>query len=449
MEGKEIQNTIKPITRINADAGSAETDTDDNIDADKNSTSVDKDIQNMDNNDDENRSEEDEKMPNQKDEINDKSLDSSIQSKSITKDTEDMEEDEDDNMEESINQDENDEDDEDDQETLSEGKSFVTNSDIPNTHNGMPISSGDGNQSAGGVSSHRSNRRKNKRKNFKPRNILYGETDEEEQDKNEGGDSNANDVPRTDDQSPLNLSGHSTRSLSTEASKTSSTLNLRTLLPRKILEQQMVQMQHLSGEREHPSSPNTISSPMDLSNHQHEEDDDEITREETDSMTGTLTVDEGDEMADDCANKNAAAAAARGLSVVRPEVLFGENNSNSVTSGSPTSSPGLPLPQSSQAPPSFGAFPPGLMPLFGLPGMPAARSPSISSSAAVQPSSDAMKEAFQEVLKLYGVPSELAEAIAKNAQNTQGKQMRFNLYLSVNVLWLFVNNQKVYLISML
>ncbi|XP_040574918.1 uncharacterized protein [Lepeophtheirus salmonis] len=33
---------------------------------------------------------------------------------------------------------------------------------------------------------------------------------------------------------------------------------------------------------------------------------------------------------------------------------------------------------------------------------------------------DAMKEAFQEILKLYGVPPELAELIAKNAQNFSG-----------------------------
>ena len=35
--------------------------------------------------------------------------------------------------------------------------------------------------------------------------------------------------------------------------------------------------------------------------------------------------------------------------------------------------------------------------------------------------SNEMRNAFQEVLKLYGVPAEIAAAIAKNAQSAQGK----------------------------
>ena len=196
------------------------------------------------------------------------------------------------------------------------------------------------------------------------------------------------------------------------------------------------------GERERIPSPNLTSSPMDLSNYQPngikkqtvlrgsnrdrkthfvDNEDDELTRGETEGVVGALTMDEeNSEECGDVDNKTSTSAAAKCLSVVRPEVLFGENNSNSATSGSPTSSPGLSIPPYSQSSHfDGGIFPPSLMPLLGIPSV-AARSSS-TSAAAVQPSTDAMKEAFQEVLKLYGVPSDLAEAIAKNAQNAQCK----------------------------
>ena len=83
------------------------------------------------------------------------------------------------------------------------------------------------------------------------------------------------------------------------------------------------------------------------------------------------------------------------LSVVRPEILFGDS--------SPVSSPQPNAPVSPQAP---GLAMAGLLPFLNPGGL---------------PSADAMKDAFQEVLKLYGVPNELAEAIAKNAQSAQGR----------------------------
>jgi hypothetical protein len=243
-----------------------------------------------------------------------------------------------------------------------------------------------------------------------------------EEQKNEKGD-NTIDNP---EQGPLNLSGHN-----------GSASNTRMLLPRKMLEQQLLANQR--SESEHGSSPNIASSPMDLSNYQSsdiekhrnlsgsnedrnsnvdEGDDDDLGSGENKRGDRPKFLDE--ENSDECGeddNTIGAAAAAKGLSVVRPEVLFGENNSSSGC-GSPTSSPGLSVPPTSHSSPfGGGAFPPGLMPFLGFPG-----TASRSTPAAGLASSDAMKDAFQEVLKLYGVPSELAEAIAKNAQNTQGKR---------------------------
>ena len=47
--------------------------------------------------------------------------------------------------------------------------------------------------------------------------------------------------------------------------------------------------------------------------------------------------------------------------------------------------------------------------------------PFFSNNPGVEAAQNTMKDAFQEVLKLYGVPGELAEAIAKNAQAAQGR----------------------------
>lgn len=68
------------------------------------------------------------------------------------------------------------------------------------------------------------------------------------------------------------------------------------------------------------------------------------------------------------------------LSVVRPEILFGERGNDKLNGGGDLSR--------------------------------------LSSMLSGRPNpSDTMRDAFQEVLKLYGVPSDLAETIAKNAQN--------------------------------
>jgi len=347
-------------------------------------------------------------------------------------------EDDDEDMDESINQDndENEDDDEDDIEMSANDKNDVTANSDSLKCKSINVSGGHIVGQSNVAVSNKSNRRKNKRKNFKPRNILYGGNDEEmEEQKNEKGDNAIDNTDNCLDQGPLNLSGHN-----------GSASNTRMLLPRKMLEQQLLANQR--GESEHGSSPNIASSPMDLSNYQssdiekqrnlsgsngdpnsnvEEGDDDELTSGENKGGDGIKFLDEenSDECGDDD-NKIGAAAAAKGLSVVRPEVLFGENNSSSVTSGSPTSSPGLSVPPTSHSSPfGGGAFPPGLMPLLGFPG-----TASRSSPATGLPSSDAMKEAFQEVLKLYGVPSELAEAIAKNAQNTQGKRkINYSIFL--------------------
>jgi hypothetical protein len=84
------------------------------------------------------------------------------------------------------------------------------------------------------------------------------------------------------------------------------------------------------------------------------------------------------------------------LSVVRPEILFG--------AGSKFSPNHEMLMQPMQFGPSLAAL------------------AAAASASERQAAADSMKEAFQEVLKLYGVPLELAEAIAKNANNcTPGK----------------------------
>ena len=329
--------------------------------------------------------------------------------------TEEIDDDDDEDMDGSINQDNdcNDDDDEDYLEnTENDQNDSASNPNSSKGVNGILMGSAIGGQFSSSISS-KNSRRKNKRKNFKPRNILYGGTDEEEQEQQTVNDASKNDISDNgQDQGPLNLSSHN-----------GNAGNTRTLLPRKILEQQLLAQQR--GELD----PGSASSPMDLSNYQQSETNEDYNSNTEEVEENALVLDEKDSEEDgEGDNKTAASAAAKGLSVVRPEVLFGDNNSNSVTSGSPTSSPGLPIPPTSQSLPfgAAGMFPPGLMPLLGMHG---ATTRSSSSSTSGLPSADAMKEAFQEVLKLYGVPSELAEAIAKNAQNTQGKDKNSFSYI--------------------
>ena len=333
---------------------------------------------------------------------------------------------EDDDMNESINQDNDDiEDEEEDdiESSITDKNDALSNPDSPRSGNRI-LSGVASSAISTSNASNKISRRKNKRKNFKPRNILYGENDEEIDEHQRSNDDNEiSNSEHCQDPVPLNLSGHN-----------GNTRNTRMLLPRKILEQQLLLQR---GESEPESSSTFASSPMDLSNYQqgnvdsnynHEDEGDDETMvhgENKGRSSMQLLVDENsdEERGENDDNKRESSQSSKGLSLVRPEVLFGENNSSSVTSASPTSSPGL-----SQVPPAshsspFGsaAFPPGLMPFLGVPG-----TTTKSLTAAGLPSSEAMKDAFQEVLKLYGVPSELAEAIAKNAQNTQGKKSNIN-----------------------
>jgi hypothetical protein len=195
--------------------------------------------------------------------------------------------------------------------------------------------------------------RRNKRKNFRPRNIVYNATEGESETGNGNNNNNEDEDEEEDDSGssglPLNLSAGSGIDLAAGLA------GLRkTLMPRK---------------SEAASSPIDLSVP---SSHFQRFGD-------TDKRAGNL-------------------------SVVRPEILFG--------AGSRFNPPGLlgdMLPQIPMPPMQFGP---------SLAALAAAASASERQAAAVS-----MKEAFQEVLKLYGVPLELAEAIAKNANNcTPGRR---------------------------
>lgn len=183
------------------------------------------------------------------------------------------------------------------------------------------------------ASSSASYSRRNKRKNFKPRNIIY---DGQEENK-ESGSTNHENVD-----APMNLSGESSAR--------------KSLLPRRL-------------ENDKEPNPVNASSPMDLS----------VVAPET--------------------NGDDEEAKQPSLSVVRPEILFGRRKSSEDSdpkdeklSAAPPLPPNLPFP------------------------------PILAAAALGRPGgSEAMKEAFQEVLKLYGFPQDIAETIAKNAQQTQGK----------------------------
>ena len=87
---------------------------------------------------------------------------------------------------------------------------------------------------------------------------------------------------------------------------------------------------------------------------------------------------------------------AASLSVVRPEVLFGGQKEGLM--GNPLAGSALP------------------------PGMPPFLAPFLAASAVPSSGGPSMKDAFQEVLKLFGFPPELAEVFAKNAQALQQQQ---------------------------
>ena len=100
-----------------------------------------------------------------------------------------------------------------------------------------------------------------------------------------------------------------------------------------------------------------------------------------------------------------------GLSVVRPEILFGNNK--------------VPSPPSSASNPSTGST--DLNPLSllsNLTGIPPGLNPLSSFKSFDEGTSNAMRDAFKEVLKLYGVSSDAAEnLIANNDQSRPGKKI--------------------------
>lgn len=210
--------------------------------------------------------------------------------------------------------------------------------------------------------------RRNKRKNFKPRNIVYNNEDEMgDENANSGMEAKATDeegqeedeqqqAPEAASAQPLNLSGDNPMSS-----------QRKSLMPRK-----------LDLEKES----DTGSTPMDLS-------------------TGTATQDESKPS----------------LSVVRPEVLFGneENKKGQTQQDNQSALAGL----ASLAGLPFAPFLPSGLAGAGTVSSADDKSKTMTTSKPI--TSDTMKEAFQEVLKLYGVPVELAETIAKNAQSAQGK----------------------------
>ena len=123
--------------------------------------------------------------------------------------------------------------------------------------------------------------------------------------------------------------------------------------------------------------PKKIESPMDLSinnGHQSENSDDEEESREANQPHPRLQMPPGP---------------IPGLSVVRPEVLFGQANKMPPGAGGP--------------------IPPFLAPFLAASRAEGANGPSI-------------KDAFQEVLKIFGFPPELAEVFAKNAQALQQSQ---------------------------
>lgn len=99
------------------------------------------------------------------------------------------------------------------------------------------------------------------------------------------------------------------------------------------------------------------------------------------------TDDDEDEASSEPMSETTGNAASAGLSVVRPEVLFGANKDVNMLNN-----------------------------------MPPFLAPFLAASQASTPGGPSMKDAFQEVLKLFGFPPELAEVFAKNAQAVQQMQ---------------------------
>jgi hypothetical protein len=210
--------------------------------------------------------------------------------------------------------------------------------------------------------------RKNKRKNFKPRNILSLGGDENANGEDAAsavsaaeGDESAEVAAATGggDATPLNLSNNG------DSAGSPSIMGRKSLLPP-------------------PPRKTEAGGAMDLSTTHGEEEE----MEENDFTSATPPG---------------------SLSVVRPEILFGKKP---LEAANPMFSTASPIPFSPFLAPGLAAA------------MAAMTQGGMGSIGAAPPAvgSDAMKDAFQEVLKLYGVPGEIAAAIARNAQSAQGKE---------------------------
>ena len=109
-------------------------------------------------------------------------------------------------------------------------------------------------------------------------------------------------------------------------------------------------------------------------------------------------------------------AAAAGISLVKPEVLFGKRDAaeDEEAAGSKAVPVAPSLPFSPFLASGLAAAVAAMASGGGSPATPAAVTPPSLGS-------NELRNAFQEMLKLYGVPAEVAAAIAKNAQSAQGK----------------------------
>ncbi len=233
-----------------------------------------------------------------------------------------------------------------------------------------------------------SSSRRNKRKNFKPRNIVYSNEEEEEGSAQDNIEAENEEVVdnHDDENSPLNLSSGENLSLLSNSQR-------KSLMPRKKLD---------------PDAAGS-SSPMDLS---------------TTSAPEESSTEE---------------SRPKSLSVVRPEILFGgqdkqspaeDNNKDCKESKDKQPSP-LPFPPffapgliAAAASSGNRSHPFGLASLLGQEG--AKENPGFPFGlASLIGGQEGVKEAFQEVLKLYGFPKDVAETIARNTQGVKGEWRRY------------------------
>ena len=256
--------------------------------------------------------------------------------------------------------------------------------------------------------------RRNKRKNFKPRNINSDSNEVEAAATATAAAASASiavaaaaaaaaaAATANTSQSPLNLSS------SNQGEDSSSPfLQRKSLMPRRL---------------EKGGDPGQSgSSPMDLSTTSNPDEDERL------DIGDSNLVEEEEEDEDENSSRP-------GLSVVRPEILFGsrqqQEQQQQQQQQQEVEEHPQPTPDSKRSPltaPTLG-FPPLLAGLAGLGGFGNNKLgplglPGLGQFGAQMPGGPAaMKQAFQEVLKLYGVPSEIAETIAKNAQHAQGNE---------------------------